>query len=138
MTPVTPITLEDASKNRYAFRPQSDMTALEAALICQLFTKMTLNRSGDALDWPAYVQDHRLWRHFTPPLGEMKIPEDAIAPGAYVEVPSDAPLPKMITIQNIGQPELSCTVTDDMPIPDGWRVVPTEKLIEEAGAGGVK
>lgn len=135
--PIEPITLEDSSKRKYAFRPQSDMTALEASLICQLFVKMTLNRSGDALDWPGYVEDHRLWRHFTDPLAIDQPPLE-IAKLTSMETMLDSEPPKKITIQCIAQPELSCTILADMEVPPGWERVSDKQLLSEAGAGSVK
>ena len=133
--PIEPITLEDSSKRKYAFMPQSDMTAIESALLCQLFVKMTLNRSGDALDWPGYVEDHRLWRHFTDPLA---IDQPPLEIEKLASMETLLEVPKKITIQNLADPGMSCTITEDMEIPPGWERVSDEKLFEEAGAGGVK
>lgn len=62
--PLTPITLEDQRGTKYAFCPQSDISPLESVLIAQLFTKMLLTARTGAVDWPTYVAEHRLIRHF--------------------------------------------------------------------------
>jgi hypothetical protein len=63
------ITLEDEDGNRVRFRPMRDITALEAALVGQLFVLMTLNRSSVTPDWRSYLRDAHpegplLERHF--------------------------------------------------------------------------
>lgn len=108
--PISPITLEDSELQKYAFRPQSDMTGLEAALLAQLFIKMLLNRSGTLPDWMTYVSEHALERHFV-----------------FVGPPSD----NVVDVQVHGKLTRTLTndagdvlvLTEDMPIPDGWRLV---------------
>lgn len=129
--PLFPITLEDHEHRRYAFMPQSDMTGLESALLTQLFIKMTLNRSGTMLDWMAYLHDHRLERHFSEPLLPL---------GASL---NDAePITQVIELTEAieGLPVGSrLTISDDMPVPDGYRLVTAQELEAElAGAGGIK
>lgn len=63
--PITPIVLETQTGERWAFQPQSDITPLESVLISQLFNKMVLTYWHGPADWPAYVRDHKLERHFT-------------------------------------------------------------------------
>lgn len=65
---VTPITLEWRDGSKAVFMPQSTMTALEGALINQLFVKMIMRAwsvpGSPMLDWPKYLTDHQLWPHF--------------------------------------------------------------------------
>lgn len=64
LIPITPITLETQDRRKWAFRPQSDMTALESALLAQLFAQMIMTVWHGSKNWPAYVSEHKLDRHF--------------------------------------------------------------------------
>lgn len=64
--PVEPIRFED-SVGMVRFNPESDITALEAALIGNLFCRMMLPRSPLQplpLAWRSYLARHMLMRHF--------------------------------------------------------------------------
>ena len=64
--PVKPISIETHDRGKLIFMPQSDITALEVALVTQLFTRLILGTwKGDTpVDSGAYVNDHKLGRHF--------------------------------------------------------------------------
>lgn len=66
MPPVGTLALEDpAGKVTYA--PDADVTAYELALIMRLFFRMTLGGPGGATpDWRAFIEEHRIARHFQP------------------------------------------------------------------------
>jgi len=64
--PVKPISLELPDRAKLVFMPQADITALEVALITQLFTRliMTTWKGDSPLDSENYLEDHKLKRHF--------------------------------------------------------------------------
>lgn len=109
--PITPITLENAEGRKAAFMPQSDMTALESALLTQLFVKMIVNGPGPHLDWEGYVRQYGLERHFAreQPLVETLPSGDLLTKIIIAE--RDLPgVTKGTKLQ----------VLTDMPILDGW------------------
>lgn len=64
--PIDPIELRD-SVGTVHFQPCHDITGLEAVLIAQLFTRLTMHgvNSGPKA-WRAYLQRTMLMRHFEP------------------------------------------------------------------------
>lgn len=113
--PITPITLENAEGRKAAFMPQSDMTALESAMLLQLFVKMILNRSGQMLDWEGYVRQYGLERHFN-------WGEEVIASALLAQVASAEETKIIIAERDIGSVKkgTKLQVLADMPVLDGW------------------
>lgn len=66
MPPVGTLTLEDA-QGKSTYDPQPDIMAYEVALITRLFFRMTLGGPmGATPDWRAFLEEHRIMRHFQP------------------------------------------------------------------------
>ena len=66
--PVEPVRFED-SVGAVRFNPESDITALEAALIMNLMVRALIPRSPlqpGPLAWRSYLARHMLMRHFEP------------------------------------------------------------------------
>lgn len=64
--PVEPIRLED-SVGAVRFNPESDITALETALILNMMMRMMMPRSPlqpGIFAWRSYLSRHMLMRHF--------------------------------------------------------------------------
>lgn len=114
--PITPISLENAEGRKAAFMPQSDMTALESALLTQLFVKMILNRSGQPLDWEGYVAGHKLGRHFA-------LTGPAATDAYNWKAEAGDPRTKTIVAERdmLGVTKgTKLQVLADMPVLDGW------------------
>lgn len=62
---VKPLEFDD-SVGKMIFMPQRDITAMEAVLLAQLFTRMTFYPSPGPLAWRAYASQYGLLRHFEP------------------------------------------------------------------------
>lgn len=63
---IGPLALND-SVGAVEFIPEQDITALEAVLISQLFTRLTMHGvNSGAMAWRAYLQRNMLMRHFEP------------------------------------------------------------------------
>ena len=120
--PLTPITLEDERRQRYAFRPQSDMTPIESALCAQLFVKMVMSAWHGPVDWRSYVEEHRLARHFAGPLNL----SEKTMPTASQGDAGDEPPIKLIDVVatrdlESGIPKgYRIKILEGMPIPDGY------------------
>jgi hypothetical protein len=68
-TPIEQLVFTD-SVGSMTFLPQTDITPLEAVLISQLFTRMTMHgvATGGPMAWRAYLQRTMMMRHFEPVL----------------------------------------------------------------------
>lgn len=63
---IAPLRFED-STGAMRFRPLSNITAYETALLLQLFLRMSFDPAqGGAMAWRAYLQRHMLLQHFEP------------------------------------------------------------------------
>lgn len=64
--PIKPLQFED-SVGKVTFHPLDNITGIEAVLISQLFTRMTMHGvNAGAMAWRAYLQRTMLMRHFEP------------------------------------------------------------------------
>ena len=62
--PVGTITLTDA-KGDVTYEPQEDITAYECAMIMRLLFRLTLGNANGAIpDWRAFIEEHKIERHF--------------------------------------------------------------------------
>lgn len=155
LQPLRPLTLEAQDGSKHAFRPQADMTPLESALISQLFIRMVMSVWNGPVDWPTYVEEHKLDRHFTLidlNVGALEDPEEStqsIKDGAeqlrklYGSNRATEPrLVRYAAAADIAHPAAGSrgwkkgdvlTLLEGMPVPDGF--VP---VIEELGKGEVR
>lgn len=149
LQPLRPLTLEAQDGSKHAFRPQADMTPLESVLISQLFIRMVMSVWNGPVDWPTYVEEHKLERHFTlveTPL--MAVPYREVYTGTskvVVEpepemirtesggiISFDAPPPRLVryaAAADIANPAAGSrgwkkgdvlTLLEGMPVPDGF------------------
>lgn len=63
LTPISPMTLEDAA-GKVEYRPQADITALEAAQANAMMLRLMLWTGPGLPDWRGFVAEHGLGRHF--------------------------------------------------------------------------
>lgn len=64
--PIEPLQFED-SVGKVTFQPMDNITGIEAVLIAQLFTRMTMHGvNAGPMAWRAYLQRTMLMRHFEP------------------------------------------------------------------------
>lgn len=161
LQPLRPLTLEVQDGSKHVFRPQADMTPLESALIGQLFIRMVMSVWNGPVDWPTYVEKHKLERHFTlvaTPL--MALAERSSTRPAHpvlidtfmsetrsadAETLLDTMAPRLVryaAVADIADPAAGSrgwkkgdvlTLLEGMPVPDGF--VP---VIEELGKGEVR
>lgn len=55
------------NKGSVTYEPQEDITAYESALIMRMLFRLTLGNSyGLTPDWRAFLEEHKLTRHFPP------------------------------------------------------------------------
>lgn len=60
------IKLKDDAGGEVEFAPQQDITPFELAMLLNLAVKLLANRELGIPDWRAYIDEHKLTRHFKP------------------------------------------------------------------------
>lgn len=116
--PLRPITLEAADGERWAFRPQTDMTPIESALIAQLFVRMVMTVWKGPVDWRSYAREHRLERHFltVKPL-PIKAPGDILK----VSLRDGETIRDLKRVEYIAERDTSIPHDQEIQGANGWR-----------------
>lgn len=114
--PLRPLTLEDEHKAKYAFRPQSDITPMEAVLISQLFVRMVMTVWSGPVDWPTYVTEQKLDRHFV--RVTFPVPPNPYAETRDVKVPPPLEVPRdALSVTAHGRGILETIENDQADVP---------------------